>query len=72
MKFEAVSTNSIGTANNGLHCPVDLHDQRRAPGGDLVALAPPSFFARRLIERDQERLLLVIPIDDQRIPVQRW
>src|SRR4030095_14915259 len=41
-----------------------------APAVDLVTVLPPELVARELVERGDERLSLVIPLDDDTVPVE--
>src|SRR5688572_19582392 len=47
-----------------------FHDDRRGPGSVFSASHAPALLSGALIEGDEERLVFVIPIDDQRVPVQ--
>src|SRR5688572_1574672 len=47
-----------------------LHDERRGPGGVLIAWLPPELLAGFGIQRDDEVIPLVIPVDDDRLSEQ--
>jgi hypothetical protein len=40
-----------------------LDDERSRPRGDFIPISLPNFFAGAFVERNDERLALVIPID---------
>src|SRR5256885_771390 len=46
-------------------------DQRRGPGGAFIARFFPSRFAILLVQRSNERAVLVVPVHDQRVLVKR-
>ena len=46
-----------------------LDDDRRGPRGDFFAIDFPPLVAGALVERDDERISFVVPVDDERVAV---
>ncbi len=63
--FEVVAAQLVHAGRDDLRAALVLDDERRGPGVDLVALHAPDLVAGRLVERDDERLALVVPDDDE-------
>ena len=62
--FDLVRPHSISATHNHLRNTIMHNDQWSSPGSDFVAVFFPESFSRALIQSDNERLRLMIPVND--------
>ena len=69
--FEIVTAGFLGRADDHLCRAIVLHDEGRGPSRSFGPILAPEFLASAFVHRDDERIALVIPFDDQGVAVQR-
>src|SRR5262249_8467666 len=67
---EIIATQAMGAGDDDLSLARMFDDDWRGPGSVFSASHAPALFSSEFIKGDEERLVFVIPIDNQRVPVQ--
>ncbi len=70
-RLEIVAAHAVHAGRDDLGAAAAFDDERRGPGVDLVAFLAPELLAGALVERDDERLPLMVPHHDEAVAVQR-
>src|SRR6266540_1897468 len=69
-RLQIVAIDLVHRGRDDLRFAADVNDERRAPAVDLLPVRAPQFGAGQLVQRGDEGLSLMIPLDNDAVPVE--